>query len=190
MSARDALLHGTVWVAMTAWAAAEACRALGPRRPRDDGASATTAVHGRPALSHPDAARILWTIGALSLAAHLAAAMQFRHGWSHAAAVAETARQTEAKFGMNWGGGVWSNYAMILLWIVDAVCSWVAPTVHDRSRTWRRSVQRSFLFMWFNGAVVFPTGPVRGSGAIACAVVIAAWWWTWKREKDLPAPRV
>jgi|GEM_PF-1668049 hypothetical protein len=190
MSARDVLLYGTVWAAMTAWAAAEACRALGPRRPRDDGASATTAVHGRPALSHPDAARILWTIGALSLAAHLAAAMQFRHGWSHAAAVAETARQTEAKFGMNWGGGVWSNYAMILLWTVDAVCSWVAPTLHDRSRTWRRSVQGSFLFMWFNGAVVFPTGPVRWSGAIACAVVIAAWWWTWNREKDLPTPRV
>jgi hypothetical protein len=112
--------------------------------------------------------------------------MQFRHGWSHAAAVAETARQTEARFGMNWGGGVWFNYAMILLWTLDAVCSWAAPTRHDRSRTWRRSVHGSFLFMWFNGAVVFPTGPVRWSGAVACAVVIAAWWWTWNREKDLP----
>jgi hypothetical protein len=186
MSARDVLLHGTVWTAMAAWAAAEACSALGPRRPRDGGAAATTAVHGRPGLALPDAPRILWTIGALSLAAHLAAAMQFRHGWSHTAAVAETARQTEAKFGMNWGGGVWFNYAMILLWTADAVCSWAAPTLHDRPSTWRRSVNGFFLFMWFNGAVVFPSGPVRWSGAIACAVVLAAWWWTWKREKDPP----
>ena len=186
MSARDVLLHGTVWTAMAAWAAAEACRALGPRSPRDGGVPATKAVHGRPARSRPDAPRMLWTIGALSLAAHLTAAMQFRHGWSHAAAVAETARQTEAKFGVNWGGGVWFNYAMILLWTADAVCSWAAPTLHDRSRTWRRSVHGFFLFMWFNGAVVFPTGAVRGSGAIACAVVVAAWWWTWDRQKDHP----
>ena len=187
MSARDVLLHGTVWAAMATWAAAEACRALRPWRPRDDEATATTTVHGRPGLSCHDAARILWTIGALSLAAHLAAAMEFRHGWSHAAAVAETARQTEAKFGMNWGGGVWFNYAMILLWIVDAGFSWAAPRLHDRSSTWRRSVHGFFLFMWFNGAVAFPTGPVRWSGAVACAVVIAAWWWTWHRGRTSPA---
>ena len=102
MSARDVLLHGTVWAAMAAWAAAEACRALGPQRPRDDEAAVMTEVRGRRGRSRHDAARVLWTIGALSLAAHLAAAMQFRHGWSHSAAVAETARQTETKFGMNW----------------------------------------------------------------------------------------
>ncbi|HTH49194.1 MAG TPA: hypothetical protein VMB21_16885 [Candidatus Limnocylindria bacterium] len=159
MTAGELVLHSTVWLALTAWAAAEV---LGQKHPG----------------KRPNAFdwRWLWTLGALALAVHLALAMQLRHGWSHAAAVADTARQTEAKFGLNWGGGVWFNYAMIALWMIDAAWAWASPVYRSEARGWQRAVRGYFLFMWFNGAVVFPTGPVRWFGLVACTAVVWSWW--------------
>ncbi len=164
MSAGELALHGTVWLALTAWASTEV---LG-QEPQGKRA---------PALGW----RWLWSLGAVALAVHFALAMQLRHGWSHAAAVADTARQTEAKFGLNWGGGVWFNYAMVALWILDAAWAWAAPNYRNVSHVWQWSVRGYFLFMWFNGAVVFPTGPIRWFGLVACGAV--AWSW-WRRRKN------
>ncbi len=158
MSGGELALHGTVWLALAAWATAEVMQGTSRER--------------KPALDW----RWLWTLGALALAAHLALAMQLRHGWSHTAVVADTARQTEAKFGLSWGGGVWFNYAMVALWLVDTAGAWAAPIRRDAARGWQWLVRGYFLFMWFNGAVVFPTGPVRWFGLLACMAVAWSWW--------------
>lgn len=165
MSAGELALHGTVWLALTAWATTEVM-GQGPQGKR---------------ASILDW-RWLWSLGAFALTVHFALAMQLRHGWSHAAAVADTARQTEAKFGLNWGGGVWFNYAMVALWLVDAVWAWVSPARRADVRAWQWSVRGYFLFMWFNGAVVFPTGPVRWFGLIACGAVVWSWWRRYKNR--------
>src|SRR5687768_15263236 len=55
--------------------------------------------------------RWLWTIACLALLAHVTCAFAFYHQWSHAAAYRHTAEQTAAMTGMNWGGGLYFNYA-------------------------------------------------------------------------------
>ena len=150
MNTGELALHGLVWLSLTAWTAA----------------NVLPARWFRP----------LWSLGALALALHFVMAMQLRHHWSHAAAVMDTARQTQAKFGLNWGGGVWFNYAMVALWLADAAWSWLSPTRWNVARNWHRFLRGYFSFMWFNGAVVFPNGPARWFGLIACVVVTGSWW--------------
>ena len=176
MSAGELALHGTVWLALVAWTAAEV---LGPTRQ----ASGASANSGSTTLGTNFDWRWPWSLGALALALHFALAMQLRHGWSHAAAVADTARQTEAKFGLNWGGGVWFNYAMVALWLIDAAWAWIAPTRRAAVRGWQWYVRGYFFFMWFNGAVVFPAGPVRWFGLMACSAVAWSWWRRYQRRK-------
>lgn len=151
----DLLIRATIWLSLASWAAGELLLS-GVRRPSQ--------------------ARLAWSIGALALAVHLAFAMHFKHDWSHAAAVADTARQTAGKFGMNWGGGVWFNYALAAWWLLDAAWAWRSPGSWAGVSRWRTARRGFFLFMWFNGAVVFPTGPVRWVGLALCLLVAAAWW--------------
>src|SRR5207244_1685286 len=61
-------------------------------------------------------ARWLWTAGYVALVIHVFCAFQFFHHWSHAAAYAATARQTEQVVGLNWGGGLYVNYAFMAVW--------------------------------------------------------------------------
>jgi hypothetical protein len=151
----EAWIRITVWLALVAWAAGEM---LG-RRPRIQNVS-----------------RVVWSIGALALLVHLALAMHWKHGWSHAAAVADTARQTNERFSLNWGGGVWLNYLMIAWWLLDAAWLWRSPANWAASSPWRTARRGFFLFMWFNGAVVFPTGAVRWLALGLCVAVTMAWW--------------
>src|SRR5882762_2048787 len=69
-------------------------------------------------------ARFLWTAGCLLFLAHVAAAFHFFHGWSHAHAYRETARQTRELFGIDWGGGLYLNYLFTLAWAADAAYWW------------------------------------------------------------------
>ncbi len=47
--------------------------------------------------------------------------------WSHAAAYAHTATQVAAGVGLNWGGGIYANYAFTALWLVEVGWWWAAP---------------------------------------------------------------
>ena len=60
-----------------------------------------------------------WLAGVLLLAVHIAMAMAIVHGWSHASAVAATARATNAVFGVDWGGGVYANYLFLIVWAAE-----------------------------------------------------------------------
>src|SRR5436190_19630563 len=106
------------------------------------------------------AARWLNTAGCAAFLAHVAAAFHFYHHWSHAAAYADTARQTAEFSGWNWGGGLYLNYLFAVLWLGEVIWSWVSPASYvDRSRAISRAIRGFFIFMIFNGAVVFARGP-------------------------------
>lgn len=100
--------------------------------------------------------RRLWTAGWLTMVVHFAYAFHVRHGWSHAAAVADTARRTEEVVGWHWGGGIWFNYAFLLLWGLDVARMWnlfrLTPTIERR---WLVALHSFMAFMAFNATAVF-----------------------------------
>jgi len=93
MSRGELLTSVTVWVAIAGYALGTFVFAWSRKRDRWDAW-----------------ARLAWTLGCIGMLAHTACAFQFYHGWSHAAAYQDTARQTAEMFGLDWGGG--------LLWAV------------------------------------------------------------------------
>lgn len=128
--------------------------------------------------SDPDTGpRALWTLGALLMVAHSIAAFGVFYGWSHAAAVAATAHQTEAVTGLSWGGGLVVNYMFIGIWIADAAWRWTHPISYRvRSRALAQSVRALFVFMFLNGAIVFADGAMRFLGAASVSLVVVAWY--------------
>ena len=132
-----------------------------------------------------DRSRLVWTLGCLLYMAHVAVAFQYDYGWSHAMAHAETARQTEALFGVGWGVGIFVNYLFTVLWGVEAAWWWVAPATYRTRTGWtERAVRAIFLFMILNGAVVFVDGPMRWLG-VSLVMALATTWWTVSRR---PSP--
>lgn len=118
-------------------------------------------------------ARWLWTIGGLFLWLHVACAFEHFHAWSHASALAQTARDTAAVTGFDWGGGLWINYFVMLLWAGDVVWWWLAPLSHQaRGRAWEIAWQGGLAFIVFNALVVFKTGPLRWTGLLLSAALL------------------
>ncbi len=146
----------TAWLTLAAWCLGEILRARLPER-------------------KSPLFEVVWPLGAALLLVHILVAFATRHDWSHDAAVAETARQTEETFGVRWGGGVWINYALTLWWWLDAfrISILRRPPNQPWVGEWIRRVL--FLFLWFNAAVVFAQGPSRIVGAVACGAVALSW---------------
>ena len=116
--------------------------------------------------------RLAWTLACLFYLAHLLSAFHFSYHWSHQFAVAETARQTQALFGLYWGGGVWFNYAFTALWTLDALWWNLSPHSYLSRPLWlTRSVHIYLAWMFVNGAIVFPQGPTRWA-ALALAAAL------------------
>ena len=161
MTAGELLVRATAWLAFAAYMSGTAA---GLRHPA-----------GR-------AFRLLWLAGAGLLLVHLLAAFHFKHEWSHAAAYADTARQTREATGLDWGGGVYLNYLLVLVWLADALgrlrTNPVAP-----SHALRRALTGFYAFMWFNAAVVFVRGPMRWVGVAAFGLIAVLAW-----RKFRPAP--
>ena len=123
------------------------------------------------------AARLFWTVGAAMAVVHVALAFHFKHAWSHAAAVADTARQTQATLGFALGEGVYVNYAFVVLWVADAFWWWLSPAgFRTRPAALDRAIRLFILFIFVNGAIVFPRGPVRVLGAITMVALCLAWY--------------
>ena len=139
----------------------------------------TAGEYGRARRPPGGWAKPVWLLGAACYLAHVAAAFGTHHGWSHGVAYAYTAAQTEALFGLKWGGGLWVNYAFTLLWAGEGAWWTLAPASYARrAPTWTTVVRSAFLFMIINGAVVFVSGPRRLLGV----AVVAALLWTWRRR--------
>ncbi|MSR59821.1 MAG: hypothetical protein EXS05_19655 [Planctomycetaceae bacterium] len=119
-------------------------------------------------------ARGLWTFGCLALWLHVACAFHFYHDWSHSAAFEQTARETRLVTGFDWGGGVWINYLLMLLWSSDVAWRWINPqSFRARPKALNRAWLSGFAFIAFNATVVFEEGAVRYAG-IGATVLLTA----------------
>ena len=159
MNRGELLTRLTVWLALCGYAT---------------GAAMLLLADGRP---HRLArARWAWTFGCAFFVAHVVCAFVFFHGWSHAAAYRETARQTAELTGLRWGGGLFVSYLFALAWLADVLWWWLAPASWvRRSPRLTAAWQGFFFFMVFNGTIVFGKGPVRWLGAAICAGLAALW---------------
>jgi hypothetical protein len=132
------------------------------------------------ARTHPQQqtrARWAWTIGGLSMLAHVACAYHFYHGWSQVSAYQETARQTAEVFNLNWGGGIYVNYVFVAFWLLDVLWWWRGVDAYNqRPRAWVWVWQSFFLFIVFNATVVFKGGAQRWIGLALCVAMAAVWW--------------
>ena len=98
-------------------------------------------------------------------------------------AYVDTAEKTGAVTGIRWGGGVWINYLMLTVWSMDAGVAWIRGAgawagMHRWPLRW------IFAFIWSQGAVVFPKGPLRW-GAAFVLVLLGAWVWHQWRQRRL-----
>lgn len=157
------LTRSTIWLSLVGYTLGSVIFALSssPRR-RAQWDSATRAV---------------WTAACASLIAHFISAFQFYHGWSHQAAYADTAQQTQELFGINWGGGLFINYALLLAWIVDIAWWWRSGLDSYRRRPWTffAAWHGFLLFIIFNATVVFGDGVVRWLGLAICLLLTLTW---------------
>ncbi|MDQ3172027.1 MAG: hypothetical protein M3Q55_18015 [Acidobacteriota bacterium] len=150
----EALLYTTIWLSVAAWAATDVLNRV---------------------MRRDEAARLVWTAGAVLLAIHIAIAFHTRHAWSHDAAYVTTARQSEALTGVAAGWGLYLNYLLLVVWLADAAWWWLRPSAYvRRNRTVEAAVFSFFLFMMVNGAIVFAVTPMRWFGVVCVAAVLAA----------------
>jgi hypothetical protein len=151
-----ASLYWTIWIALLLYCAGE----FGRRRGHAEGSAVPWAWWA-------------FVAGALLCAVHIGIAMKAAHGWSHEAAIAATARQTLAVYGVNWGGGVFLNYAFVAVWLFEA-WRWRRRADRDaRAITWM--TRAFFLVMILNGAVIFAAGTRRIAGALLVAWLLWIW---------------
>jgi hypothetical protein len=122
-------------------------------------------------------ARAAWTAGVISLIVHVACAYHFYHNWSQAAAYRETARQTAEVTGLDWGGGLFINYALIIGWVVDVALWRLRGLDAYRNRPgWLVAAWQGFLFfIIFNATVIFKTGSLRWIGLGLCLWLAFLW---------------
>jgi hypothetical protein len=121
-------------------------------------------------------ARRTWTAAVALALLHAVTAFGVSYGWSHAAAVEDTARRTAAVTGLAWGGGLFVNYLFLGLWLADAAGWWVDPGGYlRRSVRIERARVALFVFMFLNGAIVFASNTARLVGIPAVAAVCTAW---------------
>ena len=162
MNRGELLTRLTVWLALCGYAV---------------GASLLLIAKNRPHLH--TCARWAWTLGCAFFLAHVVCAFAFFHGWSHAAAYRETARQTAELTGLRWGGGLFLNYLFAAGWLAHVLWWWFAPASFAHRSPRLTAVWQGFLFfMVFNGTIVFGKGSVRWFGAANCAGLATLWWMT------------
>ena len=149
----------TIWAALALYVAGEAGRARRPPTPW---------------------ARPVWLLGGCLYLGHVAAAFSVHHDWSHAAAYAYTAAQTEAYFGLDWGGGLWVNYAFTAIWVAEGLWWQLAPARYARRPpALTTAVRAVFVFMIANGGVVFVSGWRRALGI----GILGALMWIWRASR-------
>lgn len=160
MSSGELLTRATIWITIVAYASGTTAFALSRSRTKWD-----------------STARLLWTLACVALLAHVASAFYFYHGWSHEAAYRDTAQQTDEVVGINSGGGLYVNYALLIFWILDVVWWWSVGLDAYRNRATIISVAwHGFLFfIVFNATVVFADGLLRWAGLLLCLSLCVVW---------------
>jgi hypothetical protein len=165
-----ALTKWTIWVALLGYAGGTA-----------------SLLMARQQLKWSRLARMAWTLGCLAYLAHVYCAFQFYHGWSHASAIEETARQTRETVGWEVGQGLYVSYFFTLAWPSDVIWWWFAGAENytRRPRALNIALHAFFFFIVFNATVVFESGAVRWLGLALCLGLANLWWSTRKRKHDV-----
>jgi hypothetical protein len=124
----------------------------------------------------PKASRLSWTAGGVLYLLHVACAFHYYHHWSHDAAFAFTAEQTAQVTGLDWGGGLYVDYAFTLAWLLDAAWWWASMETYLARPRWINWLVQGFLgFIAFNATVVFAEGFSRWFGIAACVLLAVMW---------------
>jgi hypothetical protein len=135
--------------------------------------------------------RRLWTLGFSLFIVHMLAAFAFYHSWSHADAVADTARQTKELVGVEFGGGIYFNYVFALVWSADVALWWAIGAAYVARPLWLKLLVQGYLFfIAVNGAIVFAAGPTRWVGIAACAALGILIVRSRLRKRTVPSPQV
>jgi hypothetical protein len=112
-------------------------------------------------------ARWCWTVGFALMIAHTFAVFGVYHHWSHAEALAHTARRTVELTDWNWGGGLYFNYAFLALWGFDVLWWWLRPASYLRRPRWIEFLIQGYLsFIVVNATIVFADGIVRWASTV------------------------
>lgn len=160
MSKSEFLTRFSIWVTLAGYTVGVALIALSRKRPR---------------LS--SSARWAWTLACVSLLLHVIFAYHYYHQWSQDSAYSETARQTKEVVGLDWGGGLYFNYALIAGWVLDVAWWWRGLDYHRNRPVLLTVIWHGFLmFMIFNATVVFETGTLRIVGIIVFIVLCILLW--------------
>jgi hypothetical protein len=123
----------------------------------------------------------------VALVLHIGAAFHYYHQWSHAAAVADTARQTGEIIGWKFGEGIYFNYLFAAVWLGDCFWWWRSPQSYWLRARWMTAAIHAYLaFIAFQAVVVFEEGMVRvvGIAATAALVILAGRFWFAGRRKS------
>lgn len=157
--------HASIWAIRLAMIALVVCLGL--------------EIRGRPKTS-PLLAN-LWLFGAIAAFCHSLGALNTFHHGSHAEALQSTADQTQELLGIPIAAGLYFNYLFVATWFADAIWRIAAPVRYQKLPAAYHVVVLGFLvFIAFNGAVVFKSGPFRWAG-IASVVALGALWLLQKR---------
>jgi hypothetical protein len=171
MSFGEFLTRSTIWISIAAYTIGCVVFATARRQPDND-----------------RRVRLAWTIACAALVVHFICAFNFYHGWSQESAYLETARQTAAVFAINWGGGLFINYAVATIWIADVAWWWFAGISSYRRRPWMLTlIWHSFLiFIIFNATVVFKDGLARWIGLLVSLTLCLSWALSSRQRPTVP----
>lgn len=111
-----------------------------------------------------------WAVGCGYLWLHVAIVFHLMHHWSQAEAF-EHIRKVGGV-----GEGLYANYALMLIWLLDAIWLSTNQTSYRRRPRWLSYAIYGFLlFMVFNGMVVYGTWLGRSLFAIFMLIACIRW---------------
>jgi hypothetical protein len=151
-------LYSTIWLSMILFVAGEAGRGF---------------VRADRNLKWPWWA---WAIGVTLCAVHMGIALALHSGWSHQEAVRATTEQAAAVYGISWSGGLYVNYAFLLIWAGETAWWAMSPRTYlSRSATVVWSLCAFYFVIIFNAVVVFARPVMRPAGLVLIAVLVGTW---------------
>jgi hypothetical protein len=120
----------------------------------------------------------------MMLVIHIGFAFHEHHGWSHAAAERHVADDTAATVGIRWGGGIYFNHAMVVLWGVSIVHRGLARQPSSRlAGRLQRLIDIYVALMWASATILFGSTGFRWLGIAGFSGLGWALWLAKRRSK-------